>query len=262
MAGDRKALDAYAAYDAGTGPHVYCVMASNIFGKTITKKNKIEYQIGKIGELASTFGLGGAKLETQYGETLAKAGVTGKQVVYAWRDLHNVTVDYWSKLEAAMQQATITKREQRWVDAGPVAFKRLDERTVGMRFPTGRMMRYHGARYEVQKDSLYGDRKQLVYDNHRKGEAKTKYLWGGSILENADQSLCRDLLAEKMVRLDAAGLPVVMHTHDEVVMEVADSDVAEASAYIANEMATAPDWAPGFPIKGDPAVMIRYNKDA
>jgi hypothetical protein len=41
-------------------------------------------------------------------------------------------------------------------------------------------------------------------------------LWGGSITENIDQSLSRDLLGYWILKCEDAGLPVVLHVHDDI----------------------------------------------
>src|SRR5262249_28271267 len=90
-----------------------------------------------------------------------------------------------------------------------------------------------------------------------KGEA---CLYGGKITENVVQAICRDLLADALLRLEAAGLPVVLHVHDEAVCEGPAARGEEALRRMAASMSTAPAWVEGFPVKVEGFACERYVK--
>jgi DNA polymerase I-like protein with 3'-5' exonuclease and polymerase domains len=63
-----------------------------------------------------------------------------------------------------------------------------------------------------------------------------------------------------MLRLSALGANIVLHVHDEAVVEV-DADKAEAARQKMQEiMRTPPEWAAGFPLWADCGIMKRYGK--
>ena len=98
---------------------------------------------------------------------------------------------------------------------------------------------------------------------HRKSDGYApgvRRTWGGSLLENWTQSLCYDLQAEAIVDSEAAGLPVVIHTHDEINTEVWADQAKDACEFLKHRMSQTPKWAPGFPVKATPTVMLRYGK--
>ena len=94
------------------------------------------------------------------------------------------------------------------------------------------------------------------------GESK-KWLrietYGPKLVENIVQATARDLLAEAMLRLRNAGFDIVMHIHDEAVLEVPDgvSSVDE----ICRIMSVAPAWADGLPLRADGYECEFYKKD-
>ena len=83
--------------------------------------------------------------------------------------------------------------------------------------------------------------------------SKQPNLWGGTMAENVTQRMARDVLAEAVVRLENAGLPVVFHAHDEVILEVDIGSREEAKREAEKILMMAPPWAPDLPlgVEGD-----------
>ncbi len=65
--------------------------------------------------------------------------------------------------------------------------------------------------------------------------------------------MARDVLAEAVIRLENAGLPVVFHAHDEVILEVDITSKEEAKRAAEQILGVAPAWAPDLPlgVEGD-----------
>src|SRR5699024_8254626 len=83
--------------------------------------------------------------------------------------------------------------------------------------------------------------------------------YGGKFVENVVQAIARDILAEGMQRLVEAGYRIVMHVHDEVVLEVpiGESSVEEVN----NILSKQPEWADGLPLDADGFECHFYQKD-
>jgi DNA polymerase len=82
--------------------------------------------------------------------------------------------------------------------------------------------------------------------------------YGGRWVENAVSGLCRDLLANAMLNLEAAGYPIVLSVHDEVVAEVAEEfgSIEEFEQIMCRLL----DWANGFPVKAEGWRAKRFQK--
>ena len=83
-------------------------------------------------------------------------------------------------------------------------------------------------------------------------------LWHGLACENIVQAVANDLLRDALRRLDAAGQRVILHVHDEIVLEADDTEVAAEA--LAQVMTTAPAWAAGLPLAAEVNIRERYGK--
>ena len=73
--------------------------------------------------------------------------------------------------------------------------------------------------------------------------------WGGKLVENIVQAVARDCLAETIKRVSSAGYQIVMHVHDEIIVDVPTADTG-ALKTITDIMAQPISWAPGLPLRG------------
>lgn len=84
--------------------------------------------------------------------------------------------------------------------------------------------------------------------------------FGGKLAENLTSATARDVLGEILLRLEEAGYRVVMHVHDEVVVEVPDEDVDTATKDIERIMTTPPAWLDGLPLTAETITSKHYTK--
>ncbi len=173
-------------------------------------------------------------------------------LVKQWRDANPHITKLWWDVDAAAMTAFKEGTTER---VGPIAFQRQS----GMLFitlPSGRRLCYVKPRLV---DNKFG-RKSLSYEGI--GESK-KWMrietYGPKLVENIVQATARDLLALAMLRLRNAGFDIVMHIHDEAVLEVpiGQSSVEE----VCQLMAVAPEWAAGLPLRADGYECEFYKKD-
>ena len=247
VAGDRRALEAFAAYDNKTGANPYSIMGAHVFGVSVdqAKKGTYEYNIGKILELACGYGQGAAR----FVETTWKMGrvrldlALAKEAVRAWRQLHAPIVGTWAAVEKGFRDACYGVPSK----VGPFEFTPFGQ-GLAVILPSGRPIIYNQPR-------ICADGSLEFLGTHGQ-----EYTYGGKLVENLIQAMCRCLMADSLVRAEAAGLAPVMHVHDEIVCDVSAAAGREAYEYLRNLMITLPDWARGFPIGAAGWFGPRYHK--
>jgi DNA polymerase len=255
-AGDAKALDVFRAYDAGQGPNPYCIAATGIFGRTVTKKEKTEYGVGKIAELMLGYGAGHVKYAEsceKAGVDLVAAGVDAEDVVRTWRKARAHVPKLWRDCEHAFAAACNGKRAVAgpWVYEPHSAASGSGGVDVWCVLPSGRPIVYSEAR---------ATRGQRGWDLSYQGHLFRDHVYGGLLVENAVQATCRDFLADALVRCEADGLRPQLHVHDEVVCGIDDAAADEGMACMKEIMSDPPEWADGMPIVLEGFKGKRYRK--
>ena len=238
-----------------TGGDIYKVEAAGIYHTTPEAVNDEQRQIGKVAILSLGFagGVGAfSAMGRAYGVTMSEANA--QRIVDAWRRANPWAVRYWQRLEDAYTRAMRNVNTE--VRAGRVVYM-YDGQHLWYALPSGRVLCYPFARLESDGVSYLKAAWKPAQDATEWPRAR---LWKGLACENITQATANDLLRHSLRELDRQGLRVVMHVHDEIVIECAD-EAAETVAEILNTvMCTAPEWAAGFPLKTGLKVMERYGK--
>lgn len=239
MAGDAAALD---VFRSGRDP--YKVAAAKVFECSYDAVTKAQRQIGKIAELACGFGGGPAAFKKfAHAFRVDVSALDLGAIVGAWRTLHAPIRALWYTCERAFRSAC----NGRPACAGPLEYVPSDDGTaVACFLPSGRPIVYNDASAGEDSLSYVGSRGR-------------EHTYGGKLVENAVQATCRDLLAHAMLAIDARA-PVVLHVHDEVVVEVREADADAAARALRDAMLDAPAWAAGFPIDASGWIGRRYRK--
>ncbi len=222
-------------------------------------------QIGKVATLALGY-QGGvnafASMGRNYGLYLPEAQT--KMIVDKWRKANPWAVKFWAQLEKAAILA-MRNPEKDFV-AGRLTYrfcKGLIGGTLLCILPNGDAIQYPEAKLETSQNA-YGSKTQVTYLKASLTPAANAKEWprgalyGGLMAENATQAIAAALLREKL--RDLAGEPVVLHVHDEIVLEVLKNHADKALAMLQSVMEKVPAWAEGLPLKAEPEVMSRYGK--
>ena len=178
-----------------------------------------------------------------------------QNTVDKWRAANPKIVKLWKLYENAAKMAI---QERRKAKVGKVVFSYHDG-CLFVQLPSGRKICYVDAWVKLDPNT---GRESIVYmgvnqETKKWGETET---WGGKLAENCTQAVARDCLAEAMQRVTAAGYKIVMHVHDEMIVDVPEED-KEAAKKITELMSIAPEWADGLPLKGETYETPFYMKD-
>ncbi len=239
------------------GGDIYCATASQMYHVPVVKHgiNGELRQKGKVAELACGYqgGVGAMKAMDREGN-IPEEELQG--IVDAWRAANPTIPKLWRKCELAAKTAIREHRTVR-IQHG-ITFSYIN-RNLFVKLPGGRKLCYWGAR--LREDDRTG-RESLVYMgvNQTTKQWQETETYGGKLVENIVQATARDCLAVSMTRVAALGYKIVMHVHDEMIVDVPIEDV-DALATINQCMADPIDWAPGLPLKGDGYETPFYMKD-
>jgi len=239
---------------------IYCANASKMFKVPVEKhgQNAQLRQKGKIATLALGYGGGVSALEAMGGSKLGLTEDEEKEIVKLWRDSNPRIVRMWAVIEKAAITA-IKTGESVTVYRNIVIGKRWGMLTITL--PSGRTICYPRAEVETEyNDGWRGDHDIIEYEGLNQttkkwGKVRT---YGGKLTENIVQAVARDILGIVILRAKAAGLNIVFHIHDEIIVEATpDQTLADVEALFSKPI----DWCRDLPLKGAGYTTPYYLKD-
>jgi DNA polymerase len=229
------------------GQDVYKVNAAATFNVQIEDVTDDQRQIGKVQELACGFagGVGAfAAMGRVYKVNLPEP--IARRMVDGWRRANTWAVPFWSELEEQYTRAMRNKGRE--FTAGRITYL-FDGQHLWYALPSGRVLCYPFAKLEQDGISYAKSAWKPAQDAKEWPRAR---LWKGLACENVTQAVANDLLRHALRQLDG----VVLHIHDEIVIETATPNPDE----LRRVMCTPPAWATGLPLAADVKVMERYGK--
>lgn len=242
---------------------IYEATASQMFNVPIDKikKGNPEYSLrqrGKVATLALGYQGGESALIAMGADRMGLSSEELTDIKVRWRDANKNIVRLWYAVGDAVIQAMNGKGSQ-FVQS--LEIRREWDMMYGLDFisiklPSGRKLYYPKPflqQNKFNKDALhyYG-----VNQTTKKWEVNSTY--GGKLVENIVQAIARDCLAETLIRLYDRNYEVVMHIHDEVVIDAYDDEKLED---VNNILAEPIPWAPGLILKGAGFETKYYMKD-
>ena len=237
------------------GKDLYCETASRMFGVPVEKHgvNAELRQKGKIATLACGYNGSVGALKAMGALRMGLAEHELKPTVDAWRAANPNIVQLWADVEQAALDAITTRSTLRLRN---LCFS-VESGILFITLPSGRRLAYVQPRLGENRWGGTSITYSGVTTGRKWGRLET---YGGKLVENIVQAVARDLLVHAMQLVAEAGHRIVMHVHDEIVIdEPQDSvfTVADACAL----MATLPAWADGLPLNADGYECDYYQKD-
>lgn len=238
------------------GGDIYCASASQMFHVPVEKHgvNGHLRQKGKVAELALGYG-GSAGAMINMGAL--RMGLTKEElpdIVYMWREASPNIVNLWKQINKAAMLA-VKYGEETELQHGLKFFR--TSKILHIQLPSGRCIRYFAPHLTTNR---YGQETigYQAYENGKWGHAET---FGGKLTENVVQAIARDCLRDAMLAVSEEYPRIVMHIHDEMVVEVpgetAEADLKE----ICSIMGRPIPWAPGLLLRADGYTTDYYKKD-
>lgn len=232
---------------------IYCASASQMFGVPVVKHgiNSKLRQKGKIAELALGYGGSIGALKAM-GAT--KLGLTEDELpplVQMWRSASPKIVQFWWDVDKAAKKCIKTHLPQsthgmKFVYRSGCLFLRLR---------SGRRLCYPQPKIGINS---FGSESITFMGINTVKKWDRIETYGAKLVENIVQATSRDLLAETMRRLEATDNPIVMHIHNEAVI---DAPADRSLEKIVKIMTEVPAWADGLILNAAGFVSDFYKKD-
>jgi DNA polymerase len=239
MAKEHELVEAFA-----TGRDVYCEFASQIYGRTITKADKLERYVGKTAILGLGYGMGHQRFKDtlKMGSPSVDITVgTAMVIVNQYRGMYPNIPKLWSGMKDSL-------------------FQMLNPKSIGLKYGPLQI----GARALELPNGMALSYPNLMYDNGEfiyKTQRETIRTHGPRVTENVIQALARIVITDQI--LDIQSMPqvdIVMQIHDEIVAIGSESDSDKTMEQIIGIMRTPPSWCSDLPLDAEGGVSQVYDK--
>ncbi len=247
LAGEQWVLDAFE-----NGEDIYCRTASRMFGVPVEKHgvNGHLRQKGKIATLACGYQGALGALKAMGGIEMGLSEDELQSIVDSWREANPNIVSLWWDIDAVVKRVVKTRTKEEYKSL-VISY---EKGILFIELPSKRRLAYPKAKIGMNR---FGG-ESIVYEGIVVGNKWDKIeSYGGKFVENIVQAIARDILAEAMMRLEKKGFNIVMHIHDEVVIESDSSSIEEINQI----MSLVPSWAPGLILDADGFESEFYKKD-
>jgi len=256
LAGCEILTDAFAQ-----GRDVYCEFGEEVFGRAVTKADKLERFISKTGILGLGYGCGWEKFRHMLfigsgGLSYNASEGEAKAIVYdKYRRLDPEIPLLWDNCarliyEIIDRSGRAEPYIQRYLQLHHALPRRLHDVVRpgfdAFHLPNGLVVNYPNIRTDY--DPATGE-SPTVYDDPYKNPVK---IYGAKCLENISQALARIVVTDVAVRAyETTGFHPFLTTYDSLDFCVPQEDAQWWDEYLATEFARVPEWAPGLPLASE-----------
>ena len=257
VAGQEDLVQAFAE-----GRDVYSEFATEVYGRKITKADKVERFVGKTCILGLGYGMGAEKfrrtLEIGQGGISVKIELSeAERIVRLYRQKNHRIVSLWSKCNNALNQMVCGQSGQivDWISFD----------NEGIILPNNLRIRYPALRQEGNQYLYIADpreyRKAVTKRvmTGEKDEINWTKIYGGKVTENLIQALARIVVAEQMAAI-GQHYHVAFQVHDEIIITAPAAEATDAEQLLVRIMSTPPVWAAGIPVDCESGIADNYGE--
>ncbi|CAB4213332.1 bifunctional 3'-5' exonuclease/DNA polymerase [uncultured Caudovirales phage] len=247
------------------GADLYVDMAAKIYGIDPAQVTSDQRQLGKAAILGAGYGMGKVKFHAtclSWGinvtEELAAAAIN------TYRQTYREVPNFWREMDRHSLRSTRYKDNSvYWISERAFLQWEWSEKFLSCKLPSGRSLNFY--KPEIQpKSNDWGNNDALTFMGEKAGKNGGKSwqrvdTYGGKLVENITQAVARDLMAEAMLRIEAAGYEIILSVHDELIAEVREDSNLSVEAF-EKLMSALPSWAAGCPVEAKGWVGKNYKK--
>ena len=233
---------------------VYSEFATEVYGRKITKADKVERFVGKTCILGLGYGMGAEKLRRTL--ELGAGGISvnidigeAERIVRIYRTKNFKIVQFWQKcghaLTAMMQGGSGNLHDVLTYD------------NTGITLPNKFRIQYPALRQATNGFEYINDARQ--HRNFLSGaEATWTRIYGGKVTENIVQALAAIVIREQMA---TAGqhYHVAFQVHDEIIITAPDGEAEQAETKLMEIMSAPPKWAADLPVACESGKAKNYG---
>lgn len=252
FAGEDWVLDVF----RGTGK-IYEATASKMFNVPMDKIDKELRDKGKVATLALGYQGSVGALKAMGADRMGLDDKGMQDLVDLWRTSNQNIVNLWYETENRVKKTIANNSVEVWANGRLKSFIRSG--ILFIQLPSGRCLSY--AKPGLRPHEKFEGRDQIIF--HERNSAGSSWrvssTYGGKLVENIVQATARDLLGFSLIDLDSKGYDIVMHVHDEVIVEI-EKDRFELDK-INEIMGSGPEWADDLPLNAEGFECEYYQKD-
>jgi DNA polymerase len=261
LAGEEWLLEAFRK-----GEDPYCIFGEEVYGRPITKKDKLERFVSKTCVLGLGFQMAGPKLQVTILAQSINQGlepvrldiITCYTLVKKYRGKVKKTVELWDKMNDEVLYALAFANKGAVSELGPLEYGKGFIRLKGhlnLMYPEVKVEVIGSKKSDWSRGSK--STRRCTDGSYSSIEGRTK-LYGGLMTENVVQYLARMVVAHQMLQI-AKRYHVVLMAHDAVVFLAKKKEAPAALAWGLEVMKTPPLWAAGLPVSAEGRHGSRYS---
>lgn len=252
FAGEDWVLDVFR--DTGL---IYEATASKMFNVPLEKVDKDLRSKGKVATLALGYQGSVGALKAMGADGMGLDDEDLKDLVDLWRESNPNIVNLWYETERKVKKTISDNTVETWANGKLSSY--IQSGILFIRLPSDRCISY--AKPRLSPHEKFEGKSQIIFQE--RNSAGTGWhdvsTYGGKLVENIVQATARDILGFSLMELDKEGYDIVMHVHDEVIIEI-EKDKFKLDRV--NEiMGKEIEWAKGLPLNAEGFECEYYQKD-